>query len=392
MLSEKNPGFCPVCHPQDPRDLGFGIRRGSLCRRHQDARTRMWDLEHKAKAFLQVANNLNPDNDQLQQIMRQLGTKPDPAADLLSLIDRFAARGASDILPKQSRKSLEEQMESSRARASVPATGDSAAAWQDKADSSLRSQRLVEALVEYEAALSREPHRTAALRGKALVLSEIGSLCEALETIDQALAIDPGFAAAWRTRGALLRELERHDEGLSCYDKSLDIDPTDALLWLNKGNALGKVGRTTEAGECYERAFSLVLRKIERQTTYVERAQGLVSRLLGKPSKAVDTDKLIVSLGDIAVLRPWLQLRGFQMAKEMRRNTAEDDYGDVYHERVLWSAACRLGTWYNRDDGDVVLCLEKPTGGEHSELQLAEWSRLAALLEAVGAGGRPHST
>lgn len=390
MLSDKNPGFCPVCHPQHPRDLAFGIRRGYLCRRHQEAQTRMWDLERKIGNFLQVANNLNPDSDQLQQIMRQLRTNPDPAMDPLSLIDRFAARGARDFLPKQSRKVLDEQMETSHARASVPSTGDSAAAWQEKADSFLQSGRQVEALVEYEKALSLEPRRVPALRGKALVLREIGSLCEALETIDQALAIDPGFAAAWRTRGALLRDLERHDEGLACYDKGLEIEPTDAVLWLNKGNVLVKLGRTAEAGECYDRAFGLVLRKVERQTTYVEVAQGLVGRLLGKPSRAVDTDKLIVILGDMAALRSWLQFRGFHMAEEMKRSTTEEDYGDVYHGRVLWSAAYRLGTWYNRDNGEVVLSLEKPTGREHSEQQLAEWIRLAALLEAVGAGSRPH--
>lgn len=390
MLSAKNPGLCPVCYPQDQRDLAFGfnIRRGYLCRRHQEARTKLWDLERKAKEFLQVANNLHPANDQLMQIMQQLGVKPDPAISPLSLVDQFAARGARVFLPTQSRQHLDGQFDMSMATAQELYAGNSAAAWQEKADASLHNNHKSQALVEYEKALSLDPHRVAALRGKALVLREIGSTTEALEVIDQALARDPGFAPAWRTKGALLRDLERHDEGLACYDKGLAIDPADSVLWLNKGNVLRKLGRVAEAGECYDRALGLALKKVERQTTFVERPPGLVGRLLGKPSKAIDTDKLIVTLADSAAMHSWLQQRGFHMAKEMKRWTTEEDYGDVYYMRVLWSGACRLGTWYEGDGGKVVVSLEKPQAGEYSEKQLAEWDRMRALLEAANATTR----
>lgn len=391
MLSDKNPGICPVCFPVDPRDLALGFRggRGYLCRRHSDAQKVLWDLQRKAREYLQVAHSFDPANDQLNHVMQQLGTKPDPAIKPLYLIDRFSAHHAREILPKQSRKHLEEQIEASMKAVSNVTAVDTAAALQEKAEASLRNERQVDALVEYEKALSLEPHRVVALRGKALILREIGSTTEALEVIDQALACDPGFAPAWRTKGALLRDLERHEEGLECYDKGLAIDPADAVLWLNKANVLRKLGRAPEAGECYDRAFGLVLKKIERQTTYVERPQGLVGRLLGKPSRAIDTDKLIVTLGDVAALRSWLQQRGFHMAREMKRWTTAEDYGDIYHERVLWSGTCRLGTWYERDGGEVVLSLEKPHAAEYSEKQLAEWDRLAALVAAVNPKGRP---
>jgi hypothetical protein len=90
-------------------------------------------------------------------------------------------------------------------------------------------------------------------RGETLLQSD--KVEEALEQFEDALALEPRNADALIKRGMALERLQRMEAALESYDRAIASNESLTLAYLHKGAVCNRLQRYREALECYERAL-----------------------------------------------------------------------------------------------------------------------------------------
>lgn len=80
---------------------------------------------------------------------------------------------------------------------------------------------------------------------------------EAINQYDSALSIAPNLALLWFNKGVCLEQLSRFEDALNCYNNAIKINPAYAQAWNNKGGLLLSLKRSNEACQALERAYAL---------------------------------------------------------------------------------------------------------------------------------------
>ena len=161
----------------------------------------------------------------------------------------------------------------------------------EKAATSIREGRLVEAEGQFKRVLEYQPKHVAALNLLAVLLThlkryseaehyvksaiEVNSSSdvtfynygiilralerplEALEYFGKALAINAFVPETWNNCGTVLNDLSRHDDAIVRFDRAIEIKPDYAEAFYNKGKSLVKLGRLEAASSAFDRALAL---------------------------------------------------------------------------------------------------------------------------------------
>ena len=90
-----------------------------------------------------------------------------------------------------------------------------------KGQSLLSLDKVEEAVVCFDEALSLHPGHTDALIKKAMALERLRKLPEAIECYDRAIASDKSLTIAYLYKGGLYNRMERFGEALECYEQAL---------------------------------------------------------------------------------------------------------------------------------------------------------------------------
>ena len=180
--------------------------------------------------------------------------------------------------------------------------------------------RQQEALHVFRKALHLAPTDTQLLLNLAIVLEQTGDLKSALERYDQALRLDPDFTSALLNRGPLLVKLGRLQEALSNNRHLADLHPDWEDAHFNLGEILLVQGRWEEALAAYQRALS-----INPRSAKVHFAAGLALSMLKRFDQAQQEFQTTQSL-DPAVLERCIQDAAAATGGELRRFTAQVIY------------------------------------------------------------------
>ncbi|MDN5005286.1 tetratricopeptide repeat protein [Bradyrhizobium sp. GCM10027634] len=118
------------------------------------------------------------------------------------------------------------------------------------------TERMSEALDDYDQALALRPDYVEAWNGRGLALAALDEPADALQSYDRAIELAPNYINAHIGRGVVLRALGRSEESLLATDRALAIDPYNAATLNSRANTLRGLGRLIEALACYERAIA----------------------------------------------------------------------------------------------------------------------------------------
>jgi len=118
------------------------------------------------------------------------------------------------------------------------------------------TERLSEAVADYDKAIALCPDYGAAWNGRGLALAELGEPADALDSYDRALALRVDYVAVHANRSAVLLTLGRAEEALAAADRALALDPGSASALNIRGNALRHLGHIAAALGSYERAVA----------------------------------------------------------------------------------------------------------------------------------------
>ncbi|NLV32495.1 MAG: tetratricopeptide repeat protein [Acidobacteria bacterium] len=92
---------------------------------------------------------------------------------------------------------------------------------------------------------------------KGVTLYDSGQYEEALVEFNAALEKDPKQPGIIARTGDCYLKLDRKDEALEAYNKAIELNPQDPALYTNKGVILGQMGKMTEAQEMFKKAAEL---------------------------------------------------------------------------------------------------------------------------------------
>jgi lipoprotein NlpI len=106
-----------------------------------------------------------------------------------------------------------------------------------RGDHFLVNEMRVEAIADYDRALSLRPRFLLALYNRAIAKKALGRLDEALVDLDAALALDGDLFHAYAIRGDILIEFGRLDEAQADYDRAAAIDPSSSDALYRQGKA-----------------------------------------------------------------------------------------------------------------------------------------------------------
>jgi tetratricopeptide (TPR) repeat protein len=119
------------------------------------------------------------------------------------------------------------------------------------------ANRLDEAIVYFDKALTIDPRNPFAWGDRALILDKQGKMDEALQSFSKSVTIDPKNAITWHNKGLTLLRLGRLQEGVECFDKAIELKEDYAKAWYNKGRALSMIGQINRSQECFDKARKL---------------------------------------------------------------------------------------------------------------------------------------
>jgi tetratricopeptide (TPR) repeat protein len=133
-------------------------------------------------------------------------------------------------------------------------------AWYERGTALEELGRFLEAIQNYDRALSLYPKREALAnlwlrRGNAFQYG-LGEYDAALACYDRVIQFQPEQAQAWYNRGnALLYGYRQPDTAIVSYQRAIDFDAQFSLSWRNQGNAFVELRRYSEAIACYDQAI-----------------------------------------------------------------------------------------------------------------------------------------
>ena len=117
--------------------------------------------------------------------------------------------------------------------------------------------RRVEALAEFDRAVTEEPANAEAWNDRGAALQGLDRAQEALASYARALAIRPDYADALYNRASVLGHLKRLPEALADYDRLLAPAPNHAGAWCGRAGVLWDMRRLPAALASYDKAVSL---------------------------------------------------------------------------------------------------------------------------------------
>lgn len=182
----------------------------------------------------------------------------------------LACERIAELLASQSladaervRRAADELQQASSGQPSAAPSGDARGARQicEQGQMLLRQGRPLDALPQFERALSLDDRHQPAWLWRAMALTDLRRFDEALTSYDRALAIEPDAAGVWNNKGSLLMELGSHEQALACFRRALNLSgataSVKAIYWLNTGKVLYMLARYAEARDALTRAHEL---------------------------------------------------------------------------------------------------------------------------------------
>ena len=116
------------------------------------------------------------------------------------------------------------------------------------------------ALMQFEQALTLQPHAIAGWSGRAEALACLNRFEEALSDIEQAQDLSTAVdIQIWIQKAAVLIFLQRYEEALSCCLQVLQRHPNHVQALLFQGVALHRMGQYRKAYRSYRRVTELTM-------------------------------------------------------------------------------------------------------------------------------------
>ena len=85
----------------------------------------------------------------------------------------------------------------------------------------------------------------------------LNRLPEALVDYERALSLNPGFTEARNNRGRVLLGLDRADDAIDNFTAALKFNPRDAEAWYQRGRLLLEISRYEEAAVDLTQALAI---------------------------------------------------------------------------------------------------------------------------------------
>lgn len=133
----------------------------------------------------------------------------------------------------------------------------SLALWNLIGASAAKIEKLDEAVLAFQKALSVKPDYAEAYYNLGNTLKAQEKLEEAIEAYNNALSIVPDYAEAYNNKGGILKNQGKLEEAIKVYTKALSIKPDYAEAHYNLGNALKAQEKLEEAMASYNMALSI---------------------------------------------------------------------------------------------------------------------------------------
>jgi tetratricopeptide (TPR) repeat protein len=137
------------------------------------------------------------------------------------------------------------------------------------------NQRPLDALAEFEMAISFDAESSVAIHNRAVTLAQQDRPADALRDFNRVVELNPGLAVAYRNRAELLASLGRMEEALRDYNWALEQLPDDAELLCARAYAWQQLGQLDRALEDLNQAIRL---SPANPDSYTQRASLAVSR------------------------------------------------------------------------------------------------------------------
>jgi tetratricopeptide (TPR) repeat protein len=111
------------------------------------------------------------------------------------------------------------------------------------------------AIADYDKALSLNPKDASALGNRGIAHSDMGDLDLALADFENAVSLNPKDASAFNNRGNVYLGRGDLTSALADFDRAIELDPTDAMAYTNRGAIYSKLGNVQRAIEEYGSAI-----------------------------------------------------------------------------------------------------------------------------------------
>ena len=154
-----------------------------------------------------------------------------------------------------------------------------------------KQNKLEEAIVAYNKALSIKPDYVEAYYNMGIALQVQNKLEEAIEAYNKTIALKPDNADAYYNMGIALKEQGKLEEAIVAYNKALSIKPDYADTYYNMGIALKEQGKLEGAIEAYNKALSI---KPNYADTYYN--MGIALKEQGKLEEAIEAYNKALSI------------------------------------------------------------------------------------------------
>ncbi len=246
-----------------------------------------------------------------------------------------------------------------------------------RAQDEARHGALADAKRSCERALQRMPTLFAALRLRAILLTQLGRHTEAISAFRRVLDRDPSDVESLANLAGLLTEQGCPDEAISLLRRAVALRPDWAALQFNLGNALGTAGELESALQAYESAL-----RLEPRLAAAYNNRGTVLRRLHRPAAAVEDFRAA-----LAVDPEWLVAR----ANVGAALAAQGEYAAAFPE--LWRV-CEQDADDGESHAELARCLllsgawsdvlQRRARREDAAWQ-SLWERLAAIYLGSGA-------
>jgi tetratricopeptide (TPR) repeat protein len=155
-----------------------------------------------------------------------------------------------------------------------------------------KSNRLEEALANFERLLQIDSSHIGALNGKGATLRMLFRFEEALVLHEQALLLDPDFIDSYIGKGFALRNLDRFEEALVAFEQAIQLEPDESYSYVGKGFILYSLQRHEEALETFEYVIRVDPSEVEGHV-----GKGYALRMLKRYEEALATFELAIQLG-----------------------------------------------------------------------------------------------
>ncbi|MDB5605710.1 MAG: tetratricopeptide repeat protein [Bradyrhizobium sp.] len=144
-----------------------------------------------------------------------------------------------------------------------------------------RSGKTEEALVEFDKAITLDPHNSEALYNRGLIYQGEKQHQLAIDDFTAANGLMPQRAEPLLGRAVSYLALDKAKEAAADLDEAVQADPQNEQIWMTRGLAYERLGDKTKAAGCYSRAINIRPKD--------EAARSGFARVGGKAGQSYDT-------------------------------------------------------------------------------------------------------